>query len=240
MNFRFFHKSALPALDENLASQILENTFEACQVEPNSIPLEVLVSYSNYRKERFAFQKFVLVLIILLFCLLPFLFIYPNFTMELASTDTPYLPVYTINAESILPIDSIVASINGKKLPISQTNGHVFTVEPQENGILSVSVTLINNQTHTETMEVNSIDTTVPVFLSSSQENQMIYLYFSDPESGIDYQNITAVDERGRQVLPASYNEAESCVIFAYPSSALNVYIPDHAGNKLHLVLTIH
>ena len=64
-----------PVLDQKVADQMLSNIFEACHVQPNSIPLEVLTSYSNYRKERFAFQKFTLMLIIILFCMLPFLHI---------------------------------------------------------------------------------------------------------------------------------------------------------------------
>ena len=72
MIFPFMKKSRIPELNQDLASQMLRNVFEACQAEPNSVPLEVLISYSNYRKERFAFQKYVLRAILVLFCLLPF------------------------------------------------------------------------------------------------------------------------------------------------------------------------
>ena len=69
-----FKKSTEPQLDLDDASKILENIFAANQVEPNTIPLDVLTAYSNYRKERFSLQRTVLVVVMVLFLLLPFLF----------------------------------------------------------------------------------------------------------------------------------------------------------------------
>ena len=45
-----FKKSSMPQLDPETASRILEQTFEANEMEKNTIPLEVLASYSNYRR----------------------------------------------------------------------------------------------------------------------------------------------------------------------------------------------
>lgn len=68
----FFKKSKEPkpelALDQ--ACKILEQVFEANNIEPNSIPLEVLTAYSNYRKERFSLQRLILVIILVLFLML--------------------------------------------------------------------------------------------------------------------------------------------------------------------------
>ena len=47
------------SLPQATAEQILSNVFSACSREPNSIPLEALTSYSNYRKERYALQRTV-------------------------------------------------------------------------------------------------------------------------------------------------------------------------------------
>lgn len=239
MNFLFVKKSRIPELNQDLASQMLRNVFEACQAEPNSVPLEVLISYSNYRKERFAFQKYVLRAILVLFCLLPFLFIYPNFTVT-QDTISSYPPVYTFGLDTAFPAKSVVAELNGKSVPVTQGQNHTFSIEPSENGILQVSVTLINNQIHTETLEINTIDTSHPVYESSSRKEQFIYLYVSDDQSGIDYENITASDTDGNSVSPYSYNKAEGCVVFRTPETNLDVYVPDKAGNTLHLILNIH
>ena len=37
-----FKKTRGPELDESTASQMLENIFDACEVEPNTVPLSVL------------------------------------------------------------------------------------------------------------------------------------------------------------------------------------------------------
>ena len=72
---KLFKKPAVSQLDLEIASQILEQVFEANDMELNSISLEALASYSNYRKERFTLQRTILVIIMALFILLPLLFI---------------------------------------------------------------------------------------------------------------------------------------------------------------------
>ena len=49
---KVFHRSSGPQLSFEEASRILERAFEANEMENNSIPLEVLASYSSYRKEQ--------------------------------------------------------------------------------------------------------------------------------------------------------------------------------------------
>ncbi len=240
MNFPFSKKSRVPELNQDLASQMLQNVFEACQAEPSSIPLDVLISYSNYRKERFAFQKYVLITILILFALLPFLFIYPDFSVTLNTADSSYPPVYTFALDTPFPIKSVVAELNGKSIPVSQAENQTFSIEPTENGVMQISVTLINNQVHTETLEVDTIDTKRPVYKSSSWKGQWVYLYVGDDISGIDYEHITANDADGNSVKPYSYDEENDCIIFLYRQTNLDVYVPDNAGNTLHLILNIH
>ena len=60
-----------PKLDALAATKLLENVFEECNVEPNTVPMEALSAYSGYRKERFFLQRLILVIAIVLFMLLP-------------------------------------------------------------------------------------------------------------------------------------------------------------------------
>ena len=46
----FRKKLEEPQLNMESASRVLENVFIENKVEPNSVPLEVLTSYSNYRR----------------------------------------------------------------------------------------------------------------------------------------------------------------------------------------------
>ncbi len=240
MNFPFSKKNRVPELSQDLASQMLQNIFEACQTEPNSIPLDVLISYSNYRKERFAFQKYILIATLILFALVPFLFIYPDFTVTLDTETSSYPPVYTFALDTPFPAKSVMAELNGKSVPVSQTERQTFSIEPTENGVMQVSVTLINNQVHTETIEIDTIDTKHPVYQSSVHKGELVYLYVSDDISGIDYEHITANDSDGNSVKPYSYDKKNDCIIFLYLETDLDVYVPDMAGNTLHLILNIH
>ncbi|MDY5607379.1 MAG: hypothetical protein SPF55_05870, partial [Lentihominibacter sp.] len=58
-------------LNSDVADQMLQNIFNICEVEPNTVPLDNLKSYSNYRKDRFFLQKVILVIVMLLFLALP-------------------------------------------------------------------------------------------------------------------------------------------------------------------------
>ena len=67
-------KQTEPTLSQEAAGQMLSNVFEACDFEANRVPLEVLQSYSHYRRERNILQKAIIVLVVLLFLMLPVLF----------------------------------------------------------------------------------------------------------------------------------------------------------------------
>ena len=53
------NSTEIPTLDTQTANQLLNNVFEACNMEPNSIPVEVLESWGNYKKPAFDFGKMI-------------------------------------------------------------------------------------------------------------------------------------------------------------------------------------
>lgn len=236
---KLFHKETVPVLSEQLADRMLSNIFESAQAEPPTIPLKTLISYSRYRRERFSFQKVLLVIILLLFSLLPFLFLSPDIRLE-ADTELPsYLPAYRITVDSLLPIRSVYAEVDGQRLLVTAVGDHSYTVEPRVNGTLSVTVTLVNNQYQTVTEEISSIDVTAPTCTSYTQGDGIVTLTLEDADSGVDYTGITALDAHGSAISPLSVNETDRTAVFAAPSETLDVYVPDLAGNTLHLRLTV-
>lgn len=234
-----FKRSSVPQLDLETASRILEHAFEANQMETNSIPLDVLVSYSNYRRERFTLQRTVLVVVMALFLLLPLLFIPSSFTVSRINTDTPYNPIFRLQVDSFMLVERVSASIDGHNIPVYETDAHVYSIEPSRNGQMAVTVTLVNRQTRTEYIEVTSVDREVPVVTSCSRDEDRIYLYLSDWDSGVDFPAIQAVDPNGSAVIPDFADPATGCVIFSEITDSLNVFVPDLAGNKLQLILTV-
>lgn len=232
------HLSDPPVLDTNTASQMLDNILTACDAEPNTIPLSVLSSYSNYRRDRYLFQKIILILMVLLFCMLPLFFIAPKFTIKDATIKINQ-PAYEVQVSSFFPVERIEAKMNHASLPVYETGEKVYSIEPTQNGILEVKVTLKNRQSVTKTYEVSTVDLSPPSVASDKADNDHIYIYLEDDLSGIDYENIKARDIDGNDVAPLSYDQTSDCVVFKYPDSTLNITVPDHAGNTLQIVLTV-
>lgn len=208
-----FQKTPEPQLDMETAGKILEQAFAANDTEPNTTPLDVLTAYSNYRRERF--------------------------TLSLPPQASVSNPVYRLQVDTFMLVERITATIDGHSLPVYEVDSHVYSIEPTRNGQMEVTVTLINHQTQTQYIEVDSVDLDAPTIVSNQVRNGLVYLYLSDPGSGIHYEEILATAPDGQEVLPLSYDEETGCVIFRYPEQSLNVYIPDYAGNALHLILTV-
>lgn len=234
-----FHKPTEPQLNIDDASSILENVFTASEVEPNTIPLEVLTSYSNYRKERFSLQRTVLVVCMVLFLTLPFLFVAPSFVILSETHGFDASPVYRVDVDTFVPVQRVTAMIDGHNVPVYEADSHVYSIEPSRNGQMAVSVTLMNHQTVTNFIQVNNVDAEVPVIVSNSIDENYVYLYLSDAGSGINYEEIKAISLSGQTITPASYDTSSGCVAFDYPKESLNIYIPDNADNTLQLVLTL-
>lgn len=224
-----------PNLNLEQASKILANVFEANDVEPNSIPLEVLTSYSNYRKERFSLQRMIIVIILVLFFMLPFLFIPSDFVIQADDVLDATNPTYTLEVTSPMLVKRINASIDGRNIPVYEMDSHIYSIEPMVNGRMTVTVTLMNNQVSTQYIEVNNVDLKAPVMISSEVDKKNVYLYLSDSGTGINYEDIEGVEGDGSIVKPVSYDKKTGCVVFAYPEGSLNVIIPDFAETRCNL-----
>lgn len=235
----FTKKTEEPQLNIDTASKILENVFIKNQVEPNSVPLEVLTAYSNYRRERFSTQRTILVIIMVLFLILPFCFIPASFSIDSETDAHTANPTFDLHVETKMPVRRITATVNGRNIPVYEVGTHRYSIEPTENGMMTVTVTLMNNQQETKSIEVSNVDVEAPVVVSNEVDSEYVYLYLSDSGSGINYEGIQAVSLDGTVFKPSFYNETTGCVAFAYPSESLNVFVPDYADNSLQLILTI-
>ncbi len=228
------------ALSPQEADAILQQVFAAGGVNPNTIPLETLTSYSNYRKDRYALQRRLLVVILALFMLLPVLFMYPKVSINPVGPETVSdKRQYDITVDSPLPITNVTATIDGRKIPVYESDYNKFTTRISENGLLKIVVTLVNNQQTTQVIGVENIDEEPPVFTRYYVEDHKLHIFFKDDGTGIDFKNIKAVDLNGTALFPVSYDEATGLVVFDYPQDAINIYIPDKAENMLHLSVSL-
>ena len=215
-------------------AEILWNVFQAAGWEPNSVPIEALSSYAVYRKERFSLQRGVLIAAMVLFLLLPALFILPEYQVIYEQEGVRGLPVYRIDVHSLLQVGRVTAAMRQHQLPVYEAGSRSFTVEPIRNGELTIEVALVNRQTVQTAEQVTGVDAESPQLTGSEVGDDTSLMYVEDAGIGVNYSGIYAVGESGAVYKPVSAS-AEEGVLFTYPDEAWDVYIPDHIGNILHL-----
>ena len=221
----------IPELDTQTASELLSNVFDACDMQPNSIPIDVLEKWGNYKKPPFEKLKKLAVLIILLLILMPFMFFKPSIIAERTNVDDTASAVYSINVKSLLPLSSVSASIDGAPVPLKAEDSKNYTAKIETNGKLEIVAVSFNGQTAKRTYEVNHIDNEKPKFIDSYAKDGYVYLLVRDTYSGIDYDNITGIE-------PESYDEQTGLIKFKIPDKPTAVGIPDKAGNVSSLLLS--
>lgn len=224
-------------LNTELADQMLSNIFDICEVEHNTVPLEELESYSNYRKDKYIVRRVLLVIIMFLFLLIPLLFMSPSIMSLKQANDAD--PTYNLNVESLLPLTSVSATIDGQNVPVYDKGNGLYTIEPSKTGEMLVTVKCVNNQYVQKKVKVTNVDTEPPAVVTSNEKDGKIYIYLEDNITGVDYDKIYAMSAAGNTVLPVSCNVESNLVVFNYPKSSLNIFIPDKAGNTLQLLLTV-
>ena len=229
-------KNSVPDLNMEQADEMLSQILEQCKVPPNTITLEELVSYGNYRKEKYLFQRIGIVIILILFMFLPFFFISPKFTLTQEGGD---YNTYVVTVNSIMPVAYVSASIDGHYVPIYQADDKVYKIEPTINGDMYITVGGKNGQTVTHEITVTTVDSTAPTVDSYTASDQYLTLYVSDDMSGVDYQGIYAEDASGTIYEPVSCDEASGRIDFNYPTSAVNITIPDKQGNEIKLLVDL-
>ena len=232
-----------PMLSEDAASKLLANVFDACEQEQNSIPLETLASYSEYRREKHGLAKTILVIMLLVFIALPFCFISPEFTITPLPADDPTrLPVFEVNVDGFLPINLVTASVEGHGLTVFETGDRSFSVEPSQNGVLKIKVKLANRQYAVKEIKVEGIDLAAPTLVSDEVAGGMLRLLVAD-DGTIDYENVFALynsDLEGKNIIkPVEYSAEAGVIVFEFPPESMNVFVPDLAGNTLQLVITV-
>lgn len=227
----------IPPLPQKTAEQMLENIFLLCDKTPNSVPLKTLIAYSNYRQERFSMQRTVIIVLLVLFLLLPFLFITTDLSVTRMETGPNENPTYRIRLSSSLPVRQISARVNGVTQPIYEEGNNIYTLRPGRNGVLTVEATLFNLQKTKETVSVAGVDFGNPRLYRVRRTGDSVFLFFRDTVSGIDFSAITVTDHQGHSV-PFQYDTDTDCLTLAHTNENLNIEVPDNRGNVLKLVLT--
>lgn len=230
-------KTKLPVLSETEAENLLQEIFASCNVEENTIPFRDLLSYADYRNERFSLQKNLIQIFLLLFTALPILFIPPNFTITTLATTNGSGASYHVFDHSFLPIKSIVATMGNKSLPITQVSEDNYSISPLNSGDMNITITLINNQYLTKKITVDFHDQIAPSYVRHTIHNEVLCLTVEDNQNSIDYSAIKAFTLDKEVVYPTSFEKKTGKIYFNLSNESLNIFIPDTHGNSLHLII---
>lgn len=226
-----FDNSDIPALDSKTANQLLNNVFNACDMEPSTIPVEVLEDWGNYKKTTFGFGRTIAYFCTLILILLPLLFIKPTIIAERTKVDSAQSATYNVRVKTLLPIREVTADLDGHPVALTKKDTHTYTAEVTSNGVLTIHVEGMNAQSSIRSYKVSSLDTEKPKLLDSYSRHGVVYLEVEDTYSGVNYEEISGLT-------PKSYNEKTGMISFAIPKKPTTVTIPDRAGNELELLLS--
>lgn len=233
------HAANVPHLDPLAAAKMLDNIFEEAEVEPNTVPMEALTAYSESHKDRFLVHKILIIAMLVVLLIIPALFISPKYHVELGETSENGLPVYSINVDSVLPVNEVRAEMEGRNLAVYEKNSRTFLVEAPENGTMEVSVRLFNKQQVIKKVNVTAVDEAGPVLVSCETENDSVCLKIDDKGVGVDYEAAYALTNSGEVIMPSEIDEAEGIIRFPFPEERVDVFIPDLRDNTLHLSLKL-
>lgn len=227
----FNNAEDIPELDTKTANQLLNNVFAACDKEPSVVPVEVLESWGNYKKQGFDFGRMVSYIFLIILILLPLMFFRPTIIAERTNVKSNTNAIYSIHIKTLLPLQAVSATLDDTPVQLQQESAKEYKAEITANGKLKIKAVSFNGQTSTRTYTVVHLDKDKPILTNSYSKDGFVYLQVIDTYSGIDYKNISGLT-------PDHFDTDSGTIVFPIPSSPVTVTIPDNAGNKLVLLLS--
>lgn len=228
----------IPELSADIASLLLNNVFAECDIIPNSIPLETLESWGNYKRTEFRLGRVISYTILVILVLIPLFFFKPTIIAQRTQVDSSTAAVYEIQVKTLLPVDGVVATLDGDPLTLEKVNSRSYLTSIKQNGRLEIKATALNGQYSVKFYDVAHLDMDKPAFVKSYTENGMIYLILKDTYSGINYDTVEALDDNQGKVDPSSVDKKTGTIVFRVPTTPITVSISDNAGNTLQILLS--
>ena len=222
-------------LDPAIADQMLSNIFDVCDYEGNTVPLTVLSTCKNYRKERNYLQRGIATTFLLLLLLLPILFVTPDLSVE-----SPYTyqgrPAVRVSYHSLLPVSRVNGLFGDHKVPVLETEKGDFILFPDRNGELEVKITLLNGQSGSRTVEVTNGDSMPPRLVESRREGDRLTIFLTDNSGSLDFDACYAKTLSGEILYPIAVSEEDLSLTFRCSEKTVNIFVQDSWGNVLQMV----
>ena len=131
-----------------------------------------------------------------------------------------------------LPLAAFEVKLDDTPLNLENLGGGHYKASVDKNGTLEVTVRYINGMHRTQYEHIGSVDDQPPLISGDELDGNMLTVSFDDPQSGINYDSIYAMDADEERVLPSSIDESENKAVFQVLTSRLEVHISDQLGHE--------
>ena len=131
-----------------------------------------------------------------------------------------------------LPLAAFDVKLDDTPLNLENLGGGHYKTSVDKNGTLEVTVRYINGMSRTQYEHIGSVDDQPPLISGDELDGNMLTVSFDDPQSGINYDSIYAMDADEERVLPSSIDESENKAVFQVLTSRLEVHISDQLGHE--------
>ena len=179
---------------------------------------------------------------VVLFYIIPFLLINllifflvtlrPKFKLHIEESSDFRTAEIQVEMHPRLPLAAFEVKLDDTPLNLENLGGGHYKASVDKNGTLEVTVRYINGMHRTQYEHIGSVDDQPPLISGDELDGNMLTVSFDDPQSGINYDSIYAMDADEERVLPSSIDESENKAVFQVLTSRLEVHVSDQLGHE--------
>ncbi len=186
---------------------------------------------------------------LLLFYILPFVVVNliifflvttkPGYEVTIANTSDYRTTDVTFTITSFMPLRSVTITLDGEPLNLTQVGRKSYRSTVTRNGVLEISMENFNHMSITGYEVIDVLDNELPDVTSYTLADGHLTLWLSDTQSGIDYENLSAVTGDGRVIAPLSVDKNAGTAVFEIDTTGLTVSVKDMSGNEYQPVFSL-
>ena len=186
---------------------------------------------------------------LLLFYILPFIVVNliifflvttkPGYDVTIADTNDYRTTDVTFTITSFMPLRSVTITLDGEPLDLTQIGRKSYRSTVTRNGVLEIHMENFNHMAITGYKVIDVLDNELPDVTSYTLTDGQLTLWLSDTQSGIDYENLSAVTGDGRKIAPLSVDKNAGTAVFEIDTTGLTVTVKDMSGNEYQPVFSL-
>lgn len=137
-----------------------------------------------------------------------------------------------IQVNSLLPVKNVfLTSQDGQKTAGIHQSDNNYLIEVYANGTYQLTAENTGGRSAKQTVDIHCIDTAAPAASGILKKDGITIVSLSDEETGILYDSVYCISEKGTITYPLRYDEKAGSVSFRLPAENNQLYFADQAGN---------